>query len=133
MNFFRGTVTPDGAQLMFAESGGGASPLRLRLDTALARKAAGHIGRPLILGLRPENVEALPTAASADPGRAAEVTIEVVEPMGAETYLYLDSGATAFVARVRASDRFAANQRLTVAFAIEQAHLFDAATEQVLK
>ena len=133
MNFFRGTVEPGGDQLVFVEGGSGPSPLRLRLDATLSRKAAAHVGRPLILGLRPEDVEEVLTATAADPGHVAEVNIEVVEPMGAETYLYLDTGANAFVARMRASDRFAANQRLKVAFAVEKAHLFDAATEQVLK
>ncbi|HUJ42201.1 MAG TPA: sn-glycerol-3-phosphate ABC transporter ATP-binding protein UgpC [Opitutaceae bacterium] len=133
MNFFRGTVEPGGDQLVFVEGGSGPSPLRLRLDAALSRKAAAHVGRPLILGLRPEDVEEVLMATAADPGHVAEVNIEVVEPMGAETYLYLDTGANAFVARMRASDRFAANQRLKVAFAVEKAHLFDAATEQVLK
>ena len=42
----------------------------------------------------------------ADPSGIAEVEIEVVEPMGAETYLYLNTGATPFVARVRATRRF---------------------------
>jgi len=78
-------------------------------------------------------VEDILTATAAAPEQTAEVTIEVVEPMGAETYLYLDTGETAFVARVRASERFVANQRLKVAFAVEKAHLFDAVTEQVLK
>jgi len=132
MNFFRGTVEPAGDHLRFVE-GGGDAPLRLRLDAALSRKATPHIGRPLVLGIRPEDVEDILTATAAAPEQTAEVTIEVVEPMGAETYLYLDTGETAFVARVRASERFVANQRLKVAFAVEKAHLFDAATEQVLK
>ena len=72
-------------------------------------------------------------AAEADPGRTAEVGIEVVEPMGAETYLYLNTGINSFIARVRASDRFDVNHRLKVAFKVGRAHLFDAATEQVLK
>jgi multiple sugar transport system ATP-binding protein len=61
------------------------------------------------------------------------VDLEVVEPMGAETYLYLNTGVNSFVARVRASRRLEGNRRLKVAFKVDRAHLFDAATEQVLK
>lgn len=52
--------------------------------------------------------------------------------MGAETYLYLDTRANSFIARVRASDRFDVNHQLKVAFNVEKAHLFDTATKQVL-
>jgi multiple sugar transport system ATP-binding protein len=52
--------------------------------------------------------------------------------MGAETYLYLDTGATSFIARVRPTDRFNANQTVKVTFDLAHGHLFDPATEAVL-
>ncbi|HZL45796.1 MAG TPA: sn-glycerol-3-phosphate ABC transporter ATP-binding protein UgpC [Opitutaceae bacterium] len=132
MNLFKGTVAPDHGRLVFVEAGDPAAALRLALDDALAKKAAAHVGRPLVFGIRPENITNVPAAGGTDPQRTVEVNIEVVEPMGAETYLYLDTGANSFVARVRANDRFDPNQRLKVSFDVEKAHLFDAATEQVL-
>jgi multiple sugar transport system ATP-binding protein len=133
MNFFKGTVETDNGRLVFLEAGNQGTPLHLALGDALARKAADHLGRPLVLGIRPENVTDVLTAGDADPKHTAEVQIEVVEPMGAETYLYLDTGANPLVARVRATDRFDPNNRLKVSFEMEKAHLFDAATEQILK
>jgi multiple sugar transport system ATP-binding protein len=133
MNFFKGTVEPAGSQLVFVEADNPGVPLRISLGDALSRKAAGRVGRPLVLGIRPEDIADVPNTADAEPGRAAEVGIEVVEPMGAETYLYLNTGANSFVARVRASDRFNASQRLTVSFGVGKAHLFDAGTETVLR
>ena len=52
--------------------------------------------------------------------------------MGSETLLYLDTGATAFIARVGPTDRFEAGQRISVAFDLSNAHLFDAESELVL-
>jgi multiple sugar transport system ATP-binding protein len=52
--------------------------------------------------------------------------------MGAETYLYLSTGATNFIARVRPTDRFEVGQAVKVTFKLEAAHLFDAETEQRL-
>ena len=52
MNFFRGTVEPDGARLRFVETNPHGPPLRLPLPAALERRAAAHPGRPLLLGLR---------------------------------------------------------------------------------
>ena len=133
MNFFKGIVEPDNGRLIFVEAGNDGMALRLALGDALSKKAAAHTGRPLVFGIRPENVTDVLTAGEADPGRTAEVQIDVVEPMGAETCLYLDTGAHSFVARVRSTDRFEPNHRLKVFFDVEKAHLFDAATEQVLQ
>jgi multiple sugar transport system ATP-binding protein len=53
--------------------------------------------------------------------------------MGSETLLYLDTGKTSFIARVNPTDRFDAGQRVQVTFDLTHAHLFDPATEQVLR
>jgi multiple sugar transport system ATP-binding protein len=133
MNLFKGTVEAGNGGIVFVEAGNPVAPLHLSLGEFLAKKAAAHLNRPLVLGIRPEDVTDVLTAGDADPRRTADVQIEVVEPMGPETYLYLSTGAHPLVARVRASDRFDPNHRLKVAFDMEKAHLFDAATEQVLK
>jgi multiple sugar transport system ATP-binding protein len=52
--------------------------------------------------------------------------------MGSETLLYLDTGATAFVARVSPTDRFEAGQKVQVTFDLARAHLFDPKTEQAI-
>jgi multiple sugar transport system ATP-binding protein len=130
MNFFRGTVRREGGNLLFIEDNPG-RPLSLGLDEALARKAADLVGRPVVLGIRPEAISDAP-AAGPDGGSAAEVKVEVSEPMGPETLLYLDTGATSFVARVGPMDHFESGQRITVAFDLARAHLFDPATEQAL-
>jgi multiple sugar transport system ATP-binding protein len=132
MNFFKGTIRRDGGHLSFVESGNGGTPLTLALTESLARQAAGHVDKPVIFGIRPENLHDVLTLASPDPARTAEVTVEVSEPMGAETYLYLQTGATSFIARVRPTDRFHVNQRIKVLFDLDHAHLFDPTTEAVI-
>jgi multiple sugar transport system ATP-binding protein len=133
MNLFKGAVVAENGQLIFVESGNNGTPLRIALGHELSKKAAPHKDRPVVFGIRPEDVTDVLSAGETDPLRTAEVQIDVVEPMGAETYLYLSTGANSFVARVRATDRFDPNHRLRVSFAVEKAHLFDAVTEQVLK
>ncbi len=133
MNLLPGTVEAAGDQLVFVEAGNPGGPLRIPLGETLSRKAAGQVGRPVVFGVRPENVAAGGTTNSGPGEPLAGVTIEVVEPIGAETYLYLDTGASSFVARVRAGDRFVPGHRLNVAFGVESAHLFDPATGQVLR
>jgi multiple sugar transport system ATP-binding protein len=128
MNFFKGTIRRDGGNVRFVEDNPG-RPLSVELDGALAAKGADAMGRPVVLGIRPEAIR--DTAAGGE-GRTAEVRVEVSEPMGPETLLYLDTGATSFVARVGPMDHFEAGQGLTVSFDLDRAHLFDAATEKAL-
>jgi multiple sugar transport system ATP-binding protein len=132
MNLFKGTIKRAGSHLAFVETNAKAPPLTLTLDDRLSSLASPHVDKPIVFGVRPEDVLDALTVTQPNPARTAEVTVEVSEPMGAETYLYLDTGATSFIARVRPTDRFEANQKVKVTFSLENAHLFDAATEQVI-
>jgi multiple sugar transport system ATP-binding protein len=87
----------------------------------------------VVFGIRPEAIRDSLTVAVPDPGRTADVKVEVSEPMGSETLLYLDTGATSFIARVNPTDRFDAGQRVQVTFDLAHAHIFDAATELALR
>jgi multiple sugar transport system ATP-binding protein len=134
MNFFRGTIVREAGRLWFLETNDKTTPLRVALDDRLARLAEPRTGKPLVFGIRPEDVQdAVSLNGSADPSRLVEVTVEVSEPMGAETYLYLDTKKHSFIARVRPTDRYDAGQRVRVGFDVAKAHLFDPETEQVLK
>jgi multiple sugar transport system ATP-binding protein len=132
MNFFKGTIRRTAGQLAFVETNGAAAPLTLALGDGLAAKAAARVDQPVVFGIRPEDIHDTLTLPSPAPACTAEVKVEVAEPMGAETYLYLDTGATSFIARVRPTDRFVVNQRIKVTFDLDHAHLFDPATEMVL-
>jgi multiple sugar transport system ATP-binding protein len=131
MNFFHGTLQPRDAGLTFVEQNGKAPPLVLPLPAPLARRASAQAGRSVVLGLRPENISD-DGGVHPDHAITIEVNCEIVEPMGAETVLYLDSGATKFIARVRPTDRHAAGRRLPVTFHLSRAHLFDALTEKAI-
>lgn len=132
MNFFKGVIRRAGAALTFVETNPAGAPVTLAFTGPLAARAAAHAGKPIIFGIRPENLHEVPADAIPAPGTTAEVTVEVAEPMGAETYLYLTTGAASFIARVGPTDKFTPDQKIRVGFDLAQAHLFDATTEQVL-
>ncbi len=131
MNLFRGTARRMNGRIEFnASAAADRSSFTVVLPDALARRAETHLGQPLVLGTRPENIV---DAAGASTGASVvDARVEVSEPMGAETYLYLDAGGMPFIARVRPTDRYEPNQTIKVSFDLEHAHLFDARTEQVL-
>jgi len=133
MNFIKGHIKRAGNQLTFVEENTRGTPVSVQLTDDLAQKAAAYVDKPIVLGVRPEDAQDSLTLATPNPAHTIEVTVEVSEPMGAETYLYLDTGAHSFIARVRASDRFDVNQKVKITFQMDKAKLFDAATENVLK
>ncbi|MBE2213453.1 MAG: sn-glycerol-3-phosphate ABC transporter ATP-binding protein UgpC [Opitutaceae bacterium] len=132
MNFLRGTLRTSGGRLEFVENGSHAHPVHIALDEELARRGAAYVDKPIVFGIRPEDVIDTVAAGDVDPSRCAHVRVEVSEPMGHETYLYLDTGAHSFVARVRSSDRFQGGESLRVGFRLEHAHLFDPQTETAI-
>jgi multiple sugar transport system ATP-binding protein len=133
MNFFKGTIQPDGNFLRFVETNDKREGVSVRLDDRLARAAAHSVGKAVVFGVRPEDIHDSLGTTDPDPHRTATVRVEVSEPMGAETYLYLDTGAASFIARVRPTDRFEVNQDIKVTFHLDNAHLFDPTTEAVLQ
>ena len=132
MNFFSGTLRREGGHVAFVEDNKAGTPLTVALDESLARKASDHMDKPIIFGIRPEAIHDALTVASPEPGRTAEVKVEVSEPMGSETLLYLDTGATSFIARVNPTDRFEAGQKVKVTLDLANAHLYDATSELAL-
>ena len=133
MNLFKGTIRRENGALQFVETNAKAAPIVITLNTTLSIKAEHHVGQPVIFGIRPENVQDTSSVIQPDAGRTLEVEVEISEPMGSETYLYLNTGATSFIARVNPTDRFHPSQKIQVTLKLENAHLFDAATENVIK
>ncbi len=133
MNFIKGHIKRNANQLHFIENNPRGTPVQVQLTDDLAQKAAAYVDKPIVLGVRPEDAQDSLTLATPNPAHTIEVTVEVSEPMGSETYLYLDTGAHSFIARVRASDRFDVNQKVKITFQMDKAKLFDPSTENVLK
>jgi len=127
MNRLHGMLRRTDQGLAFVENNTVGQPIKIPLNNTLAAKVSSRLNQPVVLGLRPENVR------DAVNGTAmASLRIEVAEPMGAETYLYLTTGAHPLVARVSPLPRFEIGQLVPVAFDLDHVHLFDPASEQAL-
>ena len=127
MNFFKGTIVKSETGLCFAETGGN---FKVRVPENMAGKVSGHVSKPVVFGIRPEDVKH--TQPGADPGATIAATVEVVEPMGAEIILYLNTGAHSFIARVNPHDKAEVGQKVSATFDMRKCHFFDQATEQTI-
>ncbi len=132
MNFLRGVLRSAGSHLQFIEDNSASTPLTIALDDRLSRLGAPYVGRAVVFGIRPEDVVDTLTTGTEDASRTANVQVDVAEPMGHETFLYLHTGGHAFVARVRSQDRFTSGESIRMGFRVAHAHLFDPATEVAL-
>ena len=118
MNFFGGTVTQDGAGMIFKADGG--------FNLPLGKEMGKQAGKKIVLGLRPEDIKELPG------GCRLEATVEAVEPLGAETHLRAMSGTQSFIVRMPAGWRADAGQKIPLMFDVRSAHFFDAATGKLI-
>jgi multiple sugar transport system ATP-binding protein len=133
MNFFKGKLRRGGNSLIFDETSRQGAGFSVHLDDNLSRKGAAFVDKDIVLGVRPEDFADTLTVTDFNPNQVVETIVEVSEPMGSETYLYLDTGGHSFIARVRSTDRFEINDKVKLALTMDRAHLFDPTTERVLK
>jgi len=126
MNFISGILKADGDKLRFREDEGGTIELAF---TATDRPAAREFtGQKIILGIRPEDLDV--ATVSRKEGKAAgtgfPAIVDLVEPVGPETDIYLQTGAHTLVCHSKSAfDRREAGRRLQFEVSLAKAHLFD--------
>ena len=125
MNFLQGVITAQAERLVFESPEGFSSPVPERQRATLA----AHAGKPVILGLRPEDIGS--TAAEHLSGAPRlKAIVETVELMGAESFVHLKIGNAAFTSRVDAHRRLKAGATAELAVFIDNAHFFDPVTDR---
>jgi multiple sugar transport system ATP-binding protein len=136
MNLFPGTLTSKNGQPVFqldATNTLDSEPLSVLLNNDQAHRLTPHIGKPLIMGLRPEHVLEQQATPSGSPGFSVEANVELVELLGAEAHLHLSAGPRTFIAKVRANTCARATQRIPITFDLPHAHFFEPETGKSLK
>ncbi|MGE0713915.1 MAG: ABC transporter ATP-binding protein [Alphaproteobacteria bacterium] len=104
--------------------------LSIGLSGTAAERIAGHAGRRIWLGVRPEDLR---LAGDDDPaGACFEADVEVVERLGPEILLDLRVGEHALVASVEPTVRVRIHDRLRMAIDRDRLHFFDADTEAAI-
>ena len=95
-----------------------------------AAKEAGLIGKPIILGIRPEHISDDVNAFKN--GTVLEVKVDVAELLGASTNIYTSISGYNVCAVVKPRNDLRMGQAVKLAFDMDQCHLFDAETEKCL-
>src|SRR6184192_726637 len=125
MNFINGELKQERDAIVFKEMQGGTIEARFA-DRPPARD---FFGKPMLLGIRPEDIELAQFSKTGNTAASFPAIVDIVEPMGAETNLYLQTGAHTVVCRSqRALDHRETGHRLQFELNVNKAYLFDPPT-----
>lgn len=105
---------------------------QVKLVEEMYKKIASYVGKEIIFGIRSEDIYDKLFASEASPENTVRATCEVVEPLGSEVYLYLNSGKNLFIARVGAHNRPKVNRDMDLVFNMSKAHFFDPESEKTI-
>ncbi|UCE06564.1 MAG: sn-glycerol-3-phosphate ABC transporter ATP-binding protein UgpC [bacterium] len=126
MNFMIGTIQNDKGQV-FDEG-----KIKLNIPQKFHQQLSQYIDKRIIFGIRPEDIYEANFAPGIKNASKANSLLEVVEPMGNEIFLYLNTGNHQFVARVNTSENPSVGNNVEIIFNMEKGHFFDPATEERL-
>ncbi|MFH1743785.1 MAG: sn-glycerol-3-phosphate ABC transporter ATP-binding protein UgpC [bacterium] len=127
MNFIDGKVERKNGRFYFNEGS-----FKIALADHMGKVLEGKEGSEITFGIRPEDMKDQEEVPDADPDVCVTSRVEVVEPVGAESFWYLTTGACSYIAKVSAHLKAEVNADKRVVFAVEKAHLFDPVTEQAI-
>jgi multiple sugar transport system ATP-binding protein len=105
---------------------------QVKLTEEMVQALGDRTDGDMILGIRPDDIYDKVYASNASPDNTLTATVEVVEPMGSETYIYLTTGKTPFIARFDAQDQVEVNTDIELVFDMSKAHLFDPNTGETI-
>jgi multiple sugar transport system ATP-binding protein len=107
-----------------------------RFRFRVPKKFAGGLeklkDREVTFGIRPEDFYLAADAPGVSEKAEVTAMVEVVEPMGNEIYLYLNTGVNNLVARVNARTEPPIGSQLKLVLDMSKAHFFDAQNEASL-
>ncbi|MEI6438547.1 MAG: sn-glycerol-3-phosphate ABC transporter ATP-binding protein UgpC [Candidatus Omnitrophota bacterium] len=127
INLLKGTIAGKDRKLYFDEG-----RFRVKVVDEMLAALTPYQGREVVLGIRSEDIHDKLFVSETTPENTLRVTCDVVEPLGAEVFLYLNAGKSHFIARVGAHHRPEVNRDMEVVFDMSKAHFFDPDTEATI-
>jgi multiple sugar transport system ATP-binding protein len=123
MNIMKVNLKESGGGLVIEEAG-----FQIEVAAAHQDRLRSHVGRDLFMGIRPEDL----TYAEGARGGAITASVDVVEPLGAETHIYLTVGSNQLIARVGPEVDVRVGTEIALSPNMDRVHYFDLETEASL-
>jgi len=82
-------------------------------------------GKKVIFGVRSEDLYDKKYISKADPDRTIKAKVDVIEPLGAEIFIYLASGKHSLVGKMDSRTQVKVKENIEVVIDMEKTHIFD--------
>ncbi len=105
---------------------------KVKVNDEQAKALQAYIGKEVAFGIRPEHILDIMNVEGANPDHCAKALVDVIEPMGAETYLYLAIDSHCFIAKVDGHEKCKTGETIDIMFNMDFAHFFDEETEKTI-
>ena len=123
MNFIEGTLVQSDQSLFFQNN---ENRLKMDADVCERLREKGYTGRSVFIGVRPEDVRI--NDGMKENGLSGKV--EVVENMGSEKFLYINSGSENISAKVGRETIVESGDSVFIGFNLSKVHFFDKESEE---
>lgn len=127
MNFFDAVLKQEGEGLV-VDTGA----FELHVPASKTDSFRSHVGMEVICGIRPEDIHDSNYLPQGIIPENMETNVEVVEQMGNEVIIYLETGGKNFIARTDPRTGATVGQGMGVTFNLDNMHIFDSNTEESL-
>jgi multiple sugar transport system ATP-binding protein len=124
MNFMTVQVSEDNGKRYVNEQN-----FRLEIQGKQANVLDPYIDKEVVFGIRPEDLQYDPNAKEGDYIRAQ---VEVIEPLGAETHIYVNTGNHQFIARINPNIHLNVGDEVFLVPAQDKIVFFDIESEQAV-
>ena len=123
INLFSGTLVAAGGEVRFRNRW-----LELACAGEIAKRLIDHVGRDVILGIRPEDVD----ERAAEPTQTVRGRVNFVMPVGSDQLVGLRADDQDVFFRVAKESRYNAGDDIVLAVNLNRLHVFDKATMRSL-
>lgn len=125
MNFIEGRLMKRDEKLYFDEG-----TFQVKVSETSNKALYGYVDKRVVLGIRPEDIHDRLFVSEAPPENTLKAFLEVVEPMGVETYLYLKTKENRFIAKIPSFQKPSPSQDIELVFDMSKVHFFDMVTQE---
>ncbi len=121
MNFIGGIISGEN-DLMFTSTN---SELKFNFSSQQKNNLKNYFDKEIILGIRPEDIS---VESSTGNSIELEIKLDVIEPMGNETFIYFEIEKSQFIARVKSLHYLKVGGKVKLFIDPEKIYLFDKKT-----
>jgi multiple sugar transport system ATP-binding protein len=127
MNFIDGIVEKKSEGVFFNEGS-----FVVKIPNSMLEKINPYINKEVTLGIRPEHIKEKNRLPSSMPEWKVSAIVDVVEPVGSESYVYLTTNKSTFVSVLDSHERLKISEKIEVVFNMDKVHFFDRETEKAI-